>query len=291
MNANECAEEDTIGNECPQKKFHGLLLLAGLLILFITSIALLAWHEHGLIANDRPSFFPPNDVAEGGSGGGGGAPPQSRGNHDGGWPPVLLAYAEPSHATDAWYDGGPSGGRPNAPLPPRQTSRRDLARVAFPCVNYTSDLTTLTSICGRVPSLLPVDDFADAVCDPYLPWLHNLFVGEDGTRVDVIAQNQRRCHKGIHHREEMRFWEGQVALFQPVVIRHLMAATVNSTSDRDRDGAQLSSHGVADAYGINTRFVCRFKTLDYERRHQLTRGRRCRRTRSIMNSSIGGSRR
>ena len=259
-----------------RRRIHGLLLSAGLLISFITSIALLAWHEHGLIANDRLSFFPPNDVAEGG-GGGGGAPPRSRGDHDGGWPPVLSAYAEPSHATDAWYDGGPSGGRPNAPLPPRRTSRRDLARVAFPRVNYTSALATSTSICGRVPSLLPVDDFADAVRDPYLPWLHDLFVGEDGTRVDVIAQNRRRCHKGIHHREEMRFWEGQVALFQPVAIRRLMAATVNSTSDRDRYGAgggrvgdvvryRLSSHGEADADGIETRFVCRFKTLDYERR-------------------------
>ena len=126
-----------------RRKLHGFLLSAGLLISFITSIALLAWHEHGLIANDRPSFFPPNDVAEGGGGGGGGgAPPRSRGDHDGGWPPVLSAYAEPSHATDAWYDGGPAGGRPNAPLLPRRTSRRDLACVAFPRVNYTSALAT-----------------------------------------------------------------------------------------------------------------------------------------------------
>ncbi len=139
--SHKCAEDDTTYSvmNVRRRKLHGLLLSAGLLISFITSIALLAWHAHGLFANDRPSFFPPNDVAEGG-GGGGGAPPRSRGDHGGGWPPVLSAYAEPSHATDAWYDGGPAGGRPNAPLLPRRTSRRDLARVAFPRVNYTSAL-------------------------------------------------------------------------------------------------------------------------------------------------------
>ena len=92
-------------------------------------------------------------------------------------------------ATDAWYDGGPAGGRPRAPLLPRWTSCRDLARVAFPHIKYTSALATSTSICGRVPSLLPIKDFVDAVRDPYLPWLHDLFVGEDGTRVDVLSQN------------------------------------------------------------------------------------------------------
>jgi len=89
------------------------------------------------------------------------------------------------HATDAWYDGGPAGGSPRAPLPPRWTSCRNLARIAFPCINYTSALATTTSICGRIPSLLPIKDFVDAVHDPYLP------------------QNRRRCHKGTHHHEEM----------------------------------------------------------------------------------------
>jgi hypothetical protein len=263
-----------------RRKLQGLLLSTGLLLTFTASISLLAWHERGLIANDRPSFLPPNDVAEGG--GGGGPPPRSRDDHDdrgGGWPPVLAAYVEPSHATDAWYDLGPAGGGggPVAPLPPRRSRRRDLTRVAFPRVNYTSALATSTAICGRVPSLLPVDEFAYAIRDPYLPWLHDLFVGEDGTRVDVVAQNRRRCHKGKLHAEEMRFWEGQVALFQPVAIRRV-SAEANSTYGRHGDGAggggggsdvvryRLSSHREADADGIETRFVCRFKTLDYERR-------------------------
>ena len=89
----------------------------------------LAWHEHGRREHDRPFFFPPNDVAEGG----GGAPPRSRGDCDGWRPPILSAHAEPSHAIDAWYDSGPAGTRPRAPLPPRWTSCRvcDIQQCCF----------------------------------------------------------------------------------------------------------------------------------------------------------------
>ena len=57
---------------------------------------------------------------------------------------------------------------------------------------------------GRVPSLFPIKDFVDLVHDPYLPWLHDLFVSKDGTRVDVLSQNRHSCQKGKYHRDEMR---------------------------------------------------------------------------------------
>ena len=57
---------------------------------------------------------------------------------------------------------------------------------------------------GRVPSLFPIKDFVDLVHDPYLPWLHDLFVSKDGTRVDVLSQNRHSCQKGKYHWDEMR---------------------------------------------------------------------------------------
>ena len=61
---------------------------------------------------------------------------------------------------------------------------------------------------------------------------------------------------------------------------------VDSTNDRDRDGAgvgrggvivrcQKGLHGEADTDWIDTRFVCQFKTLTTRDGHRLMRGRRC----------------
>ncbi|KAL3805733.1 hypothetical protein ACHAW5_010936 [Stephanodiscus triporus] len=254
-------------------KLDGLLLSIGLTLTFSTSILLIAWQERALLlARDRPPFFPP-DVANGDS-----VDPAARNRDDDEWPPVLSAYSEPSSATDAWWHDD-DGSRPRAPLPPRRTDASDLTRISFPRINYNSARATSTTICGHVPSLLPADDFGMTIRDPYLPWLHDLFVSEDGMGVDVVAQNRRRCHKGKHHADEMRFWEGQVALFQPVAIRRLTANLTDdmrlrgSRSNDDRPGAdrddvryRLSTHEEADPDGVETRFVCRFKSLDYARR-------------------------
>ncbi|KAL3807566.1 hypothetical protein ACHAXA_006467 [Cyclostephanos tholiformis] len=276
-------------------KLHGVMILLsmGLIFTFLTSVALIAWHERALmIVSSSPSG---KDVVRGGGGGGGaGDDGMARGRDRDGkssssssWPLVLSAYVESSHSTDAWYDendhDGPSpshfhsssgGDRPRAPLPPRRTSSRELTRILFGHrVSYTTSDDTSNRICRNVPSLLPVDEFGSSIQDPYLPWIHDLFASADGKRVEIVAQNRRRCHKGKYHVEEMRYWEGQVALLQPVAVRRVRTMANNRSNDvGDGEGVRrgeeyryrLSTHEEADVDGIETRFICVFKSIDYE---------------------------
>ena len=238
----------------------------------MTSAALIVYHEHRMAerggAIKRPSFVrrpasaggkDAGDVGRGGDGGGEAAAAP------GDWPPVLSAYVEDPSSTDVWYDDPKSQKpRPKAPLPRRTPGK--LTRIDFP--NLVHAPSYRDSVCGGVPSLLPVDEFGSSVRDPYLPWVHDLFVSHDGARVNVIAQNRRRCHKGKHFGDEMRFWEGQVALFQPVAVRRADAARgggTNSTADGTSE-YRLANHDGADPDGVETRFVCRFKTADHTRR-------------------------
>ena len=232
------------------------LLLSGLAGTILTTAAIIVYHEHRVVGRGpdgaRPFFVRrPAGPAEDPSPG------------DRRWPPVLSAYVEDPSSTDVWYDDpGSQEPRPKRPLPPRTPG--DLTRIDFPDLSHGPGYRD--DVCPRVPSLLPVDEFGTAVRDPYLPWVHDVFVSSDGTKVSVIAQNRRRCHKGTKFRAEMRFWEGQVALFQPVAVRRAAASPSNSS------GYVLTGHGGADPDGVETRFVCRFKSADHARRRVEPRG-------------------
>ena len=248
------------------KKLYGLFLSIGLFFTFLTSITVVVvWQEeiisHGqdAAAHGQPRHH--RHMASSYSSGG-----QEE------WPPVLSAYMEPPSSTDVWYQD-PSADllTPKVPLPKRTTltSRNyNLTRLMFPKLRYSS-VDATSQICSSVPSLLPVDEFGSTIMDPYLPWIHDLFISQDGTNVNVIAQNKRRCHKGKLHTSEMKFWEGQVALFQPVAIKRIMNATI--TNDRRNSGSsisggvryRLSTYEEAEPDGIETRFICRFKSVDY----------------------------
>jgi hypothetical protein len=231
-----------------------MFLSIGLFFTFSTSIVLLSWHDDALVAHDPWSFLPtPHKIVTD--------------KNDMDWPPVLSAYVEPT--PDGWYDTA-NNNKPIIPLPTRRVSKQNLTRIKFPSkIDYSTADTTFRT-CQNVPSLLPVDEFGSTILDPYLPWLHDIFVNDDGTQVNVIAQNRRRCHKGKHHMDEMKFWEGQVALFQPVSIQRLTATNNNKTItqqlSRTNVRYRLSTHADADTDGIETRFICVFKTLDYSKR-------------------------
>ncbi|KAL7538511.1 hypothetical protein ACHAXR_008612 [Thalassiosira sp. AJA248-18] len=245
-------------------KVFRLLLSVGLLITFLMSITLLAWHGHIIddVPNQHPFFLHPHTTIASGD------PSQLNGiskKPPDDWPPVLSAYMEPSSSTAIWYDD-PSSEKPNpkAPLPMRHIRAQNLTRLMFPRISYTSFDTTST-ICNNIPSLLPIDDFGSTIRDPYLPWIHDMFISHDGNDVNIVAQNRRRCHKGKFHNQDLKHWEGQVALFQPVAIKRVNAAN-NTNSNYNRDESvqyRLSTHKDADSDGIETRFLCRFKSLDY----------------------------
>jgi len=103
------------------------------------------------------------------------------------------------------------------PLPLRTQSPSDLLAVSYPNV----------SSCQDIPQKWPVDpgnaldsrgnvvwknvfndmpilpDRLDALrnytpidSDPFLPWIHDTFSSQDGTTVQFVTQNKRRCNTG-----------------------------------------------------------------------------------------------
>ncbi len=225
-----------------------LLLSIGVCITLFISIILIAWQEH-LVDVDLP-YNPVLQIRE--------RPVPLQEEQELDWPPVLSAYLEPSSSYDSWYEN-PTSKDPKIkkPLPLRGTLRQALTRLDFPILNYTNPAGK-DSICSKIPTLLPIDDFGTIILDPYLPWIHDLFLSHDGKFVNIVAQNRRRCHKGKNHLDEMKFWEGQVALFQPVAVKRINV-------ENKKIQYRLSTHEEADPDGLETRFICRFKTIDHLR--------------------------
>ena len=199
-------------------KIYRLLLTVGLVITFLTSITILAWHEHIIQdgAPNHPFFNPSRNHKDG--------PMQQQSltsnnnNNNDQWPPVLSVYMEPPSTTDVWFDNPTlQKPTPKSPLPIRQIHRSNLTRLTFPQRMSFSSLEAKSSICDSVPALLPIDEFGDTIRDPYLPWIHDLFVSSDGKYVNVIGQNRRRCHKGKFHGEDLKYWEGQVSLVSIII--------------------------------------------------------------------------
>ncbi len=103
-------------------------------------------------------------------------------------------------------------------------------------------------ICDRTRILpdLPIDDFPTD--DPFLPWLHDYFVSEDGRHIRFVAQNKRRCDTGDQHSHTMAFWEPQVTLFQSIPV-------VTEPNDKEKFRFATS---LEEATHPATRFQCRF---------------------------------
>jgi len=90
------------------------------------------------------------------------------------------------------------------PLPIRHTRAKELKVVPLPKASCTEK--------GLLE--YPIDDFP--IDDPFLPWIHDVFV--IGNEVRIVAQNKRRCEIGKDKEDIMRKMEPQLALFQPVPI-------------------------------------------------------------------------
>ena len=177
------------------------------------------------------------------------------------WPPTLNIYTESVSSHDIWYeDPNAQIPKPKEPLPRRITNSRDLTKHEFSQIKFSS-AEIASDMCQRIPSLLPIDDFGTSIKDPYLPWIHDVFLSHDKSQVNILAQNRRRCHTGENHLEEMKYWEGQLALFQPLSLKRLANATNYNLDDTVQ--YRISSHKEADEDALETRFRCRFKLIDY----------------------------
>ena len=123
---------------------------------------------------------------------------------------------------------------------------------------------------GEIPSLFDKRrDYAEKVCpvdlDPFLPWIHDVFVSYDGGQVEFVAHNKRRCRTAPSFRDkDLKNLEPQVALFQSVPIQRLHnRSNWNQTHLQHETFPRykLSSLSEADMDSQETRFLCQFHTL------------------------------
>jgi hypothetical protein len=141
-------------------------------------------------------------------------------------PKILTAYLESPSTLD----------HVTRPLPIRNTTASLLKKIEFPNVNS----------CGRLMQDFPVDNYP--LEDPFLPWIHDYFPSHNGTAIQFVCQNKRRCDTGDNRKETMRFWEPQMALFQAIPIVH-EAPNIYKLAD-----------SYEHATHPETRFQCRFHT-------------------------------
>ena len=109
--------------------------------------------------------------------------------------------------------------------------------------------------------------------DPFLPWIHDMFSNDKGSVVHFIAQNKRRCNSGKVHWEDIHALEPQVTIMQPVSVKRIdettarkLAPNLWNTADEHASTSvryRLAPHEEADSDGMFTRFICRFRAMDY----------------------------
>lgn len=207
-------------------------------------------------------------------------------------PKRITAYLEPK--MDVKIPGSASRGDPDKqhdkgvppeykePLPLRLFGPQDLRKVEYGTI----------SSCRDVPSKLPVGrpltsgnvwNIGDAplpenyteielpYCpvdmDPYLPWIHDLFLDLDGEQVQFVAQNRRRCRTGRGYGQVLESMEPQVALLQHVSVEIIteaqartLAPGVWQSKAKEAPRYRLSDMSSASSTGKYTRFICKFHT-------------------------------
>ncbi len=117
--------------------------------------------------------------------------------------------------------------------------------------------------------------------DPFLPWIHDVFPSNDGTKVHFVAQQKRRCNTGRAFQKVLLHLVPQVSIMQPVSVVRVDNEKAKHMApnlwipESDKDGGiddelglpryRLSSTGEAtEGDGDFTRFICRFHTLEYD---------------------------
>jgi hypothetical protein len=113
--------------------------------------------------------------------------------------------------------------------------------------------------------------FCPVDADPFLPWIHDMFPSLDGSKIEFVAQNKRRCKSGTMFRKDLKRLEPQVALLQ-----HVSVARLNETEARQLapelwqsdDASNLPRYRLAPREesapdGQETRFICRFYGTEF----------------------------
>jgi hypothetical protein len=215
---------------------------------------------------------------------------------------TLVAYVEPflNDTVPGTGDRGDmnskhdDGGRPAfvVPLPLRKHTPADLRRYEY------NRLQTCHDMPGKFPvdRGLEIDEKGEVVvwnvgdiptppdyplkeapycpveADPFLPWIHDVFPNQDGTKIKFIAQNRRRCRTGSKYDENVNRLIPQVALMQSVSVERIDENRAQSLAPelwhpQGKDSVQtpryrLAPYSEAATDGMFTRFICRFHATD-----------------------------
>lgn len=216
---------------------------------------------------------------------------------------TLTAYIEPP-LNDTIHGTGDRGDLKNdkdygtppefrIPLPLRLHTPNDLRKIEY----------TRLQTCNDLPAKFPVDrgleidangetvvwnvgneptpdnfpeielPFCPVEADPFLPWIHDVFPSQDGTMIEFIAHNKRRCRTGSHYTKDVNRLVPQVALMQPVSVQRISEIDArsiapdlwhpsNAASD-DAPRYRLAPLNESAADGQYTRFICRFHAVDF----------------------------
>ena len=179
----------------------------------------------------------------------------------------LTLYLEPLDTLQSDHE----------PLPNRTTSADKLIKIdlssnftstsssssssLFSCNNNGSTNTSIIS-----SMTFPIDDIPIEL-DPYIPWIHDIFLTHDMKSIQIIAQNKRRCDSGDKRYDKMKLMEPQISLFQPIPIIMLMKKVkeVKEEDTEEVDTEELEpepelrlSPTLENATHPETRFICRF---------------------------------
>lgn len=216
---------------------------------------------------------------------------------------VITAYIEPP-LRDTIPNTGNRGDPKNdkdfgtppdfvVPLPRRTHTPSDLLKI-----EYKNSART----CNEMPGKFPIDrgleikagsgnvvvwnvgdtptppDFAEKEApfcpvelDPFLPWIHDVFPSQDGSRVEFIAQNKRRCRTGALYTENVNRLVPQVALMQSVSVEKVTEERARKLAPDlwhpNDDGTRATTtqryrlapyDEASPDGGMYTRFICRF---------------------------------
>jgi len=163
------------------------------------------------------------------------------------------------------------------PLPPRV--KIPLKKVQYPQVKTCLDIPNLFPVhhakadddkfgpnVGKLKSLYEIREEYAKVCpvdaDPFLPWIHDLFLSSNYQFVEFVAHNKRRCRTDPSFgMPDLKNLEPQVALMQSVPIKRLDPEDelLRGLEPKDRQHRyRLASLEDADPDTLETRFICHF---------------------------------
>lgn len=181
------------------------------------------------------------------------------------------------------------------PLPRRATTPDDLKEHLYPAARTCHDL----------PAKFPVDeglqldaetgqqivwnlgkeptptDFPEAQAkhcpvemDPFLPWIHDVVASSDGSKIEFVAQNMRRCRTGKAQTDNVNRLVPQVTLMQAVSVQRINESLAqdlapelwkgDTTANDNTARYRLAPLEEASHDGKETRFICRFHTTRVE---------------------------